>query len=142
MPYEEMDLRNFTGSKPREAVLRRHQENVIEEADPAAPNEPAPVSAFKSLNFLYKISGNKTITGIHNREPNATPARWTDEVFSTTGKYPGLWSGDFLFQAENIDSRGVIRSKKRSTNGKSGSIVNIMWQACLQPRPFAALRLG
>ena len=105
------------------------RKNVIEEADPAAPNEPAPVSAFKSLNFLYKISGNKTITGIHNREPNATPARWTDEVFSTTGKYPGLWSGDFLFQAENIDSRGVM-IKEALNQWKKGSIVNIMWHAC------------
>ena len=56
---------------------------------------------FKVLEYLKSISGEKTVAGQHNREPNADPDKWTDEIFRTTGKYPGLWSGDFLFQAEN-----------------------------------------
>jgi mannan endo-1,4-beta-mannosidase len=90
--------------------------------------DPGPTS-FKKLNYLYSISGKKTIAGIHNREPNATPARWTEEVFTTTGKYPGLWSGDFLFQAENIDNRGVM-IKEALAQWKKGSLINIMWHAC------------
>jgi len=34
---------------------------------------------FKTLKYLYSISGSKTVAGIHNSEPNATPARWTNE---------------------------------------------------------------
>ena len=84
---------------------------------------------FKSLNYLYEISGKKTIAGIHNREPNATPAAWTDEVNKTTGKFPGLWSGDFLFQAENIANRQRMIDEA-AIQWKKGAIVNIMWHAC------------
>jgi len=31
---------------------------------------------FKSLNYLYRISGSKTVAGIHNREPNANPCHF------------------------------------------------------------------
>lgn len=96
-------------------------------------NGNAPVSTHrtdsKALNYLYKISGSKTISGIHNREPNATPARWTNEVYTTTGKYPGLWSGDFLFQEENINNRKTMIDEALK-QWKKGSIINIMWHAC------------
>lgn len=63
---------------------------------------------FKVLEYLKSISGKKTVAGQHNREPNADPDKWTNEIFATTGKYPGLWSGDFLFQAENIAHRQTM----------------------------------
>lgn len=91
--------------------------------------EPTHRTDSKALNYLYKISGSKTISGIHNREPNATPARWTDEVYTTTGKYPGLWSGDFLFQEENINNRKVMIDEALK-QWQKGSIINIMWHAC------------
>ncbi len=84
---------------------------------------------FKTLDYLYSISGKKTVAGIHNREPNATPARWTEEVNTKTGKYPGLWSGDFLFQADNINNRQLMVDEAVRQWNK-GSIVNIMWHAC------------
>jgi len=84
---------------------------------------------FRSIKYLNKISGTQTVSGIHNREPNATPAKWTNEIFKTTGKFPGLWSGDFLFQAENIDNRKtMVDEALRQWN--QGSLVNIMWHAC------------
>jgi mannan endo-1,4-beta-mannosidase len=84
---------------------------------------------FKTLDFLYRVSGFKTVAGIHNREPNAIPDQWTSEIFKLTGKYPGLWSGDFLFQEENIANRQkmVDEAAKQWNNG---AIVNIMWHAC------------
>lgn len=88
-----------------------------------------PATPFKSLNYLYKISGTKTVAGIHNREPNATPAVWTDKVYSVTGKYPGLWSGDFLFQQDNIDNRQIMINEA-ITQYQQGALVNIMWHAC------------
>ena len=84
---------------------------------------------FKTLDYLYQISGNKTVAGIHNREPSATPARWTEEVNSITGKYPALWSGDFLFQTDNINNRQLMIDEALR-NWKKGAIINIMWHAC------------
>ena len=86
-------------------------------------------TGFKTLDYLYSISGKKTLSGIHNREPNATPAKWTNEVYAKTGKYPGLWSGDFLFQADNINNRQVMINEAK-TQWKKGAVVNIMWHAC------------
>lgn len=86
-------------------------------------------TGFKVLDYLYAISGKKTIAGIHNREPNATPARWTNKMDSITGKYPGFWSGDFLFQKDNISNRKVMISEALH-QWKLGSVVQIMWHAC------------
>lgn len=84
---------------------------------------------FKTLNLLYQITGSKTLTGQHNREPNAKPARWTNEIHALTGRYPALWSGDFLFQSENIRDRLVMIDEARS-QWQQGALVNIMWHAC------------
>lgn len=93
-------------------------------------------SKFKSLALLYKIAGKQTIAGIHNREPNAEPTKWTNEMAKVTGEYPALWSGDFLFQKENIDNRGIMIDEA-ITQWEKGALVNIMWHACnpalLQP---------
>ena len=86
-------------------------------------------SRFKVLNYLNRISGKYTIAGTHNKEPNATPARWSNKVDSVTGHLPGLWSGDFLFQQDNIENRQLmINEAMRQWN--KGAVVNIMWHAC------------
>lgn len=81
------------------------------------------------LKYLKVISGKQTLFGIHNREPNRKPAAWTNEVFKTTGKYPALWSGDFLFQADNIANRQNMIDEAVK-QWEKGAIVNIMWHAC------------
>lgn len=99
---------------------------------PAIEPERPPIAdstPFKSLNFLYQISGSKTIGGIHNREPNAAPARWTDSIQALTGEYPGMWSGDFLFQQDNIDNRRIMVNEALK-QWQQGAMVNIMWHAC------------
>ncbi len=83
----------------------------------------------KVLNYLYSISGSQTIAGIHNREPNAIPAKWTDKIDVLTGKYPGLWSGDFLFQEDNIANRQIMINEALK-QWKQGALINIMWHAC------------
>lgn len=90
---------------------------------------PQKQTKFKTLKYLYNISGLKTVAGIHNREPNATPARWTNTIDSVTGKFPGLWSGDFLFQQENINNRQLM-VEEALRQWKKGAIVNIMWHSC------------
>lgn len=97
---------------------------------PAPPqNTPTVQTPFKTLNYLYKISGKSTLSGIHNREPNATPAAWTNKIAETTGKFPALWSGDFLFQQENIANRQVM-VEEAVRQWKKGAMINLMWHAC------------
>lgn len=81
------------------------------------------------LKYLKSISGKQTVFGIHNREPNSQPDRWTNEVFKVTDRYPGLWSGDFLFQSDNIANRQLMIDEA-DKQWKKGAIVNIMWHAC------------
>ncbi|MBW3127726.1 glycosyl hydrolase [Hymenobacter profundi] len=83
----------------------------------------------KVLPYLQRISGKQTLAGQHNKEPNAEPTKWTDYIHRTTGKYPALWSGDFLFQQENIDNRWkMVQEAERQY--KASAVVNIMWHAC------------
>ncbi|MFA7421862.1 MAG: glycosyl hydrolase [Melioribacteraceae bacterium] len=84
---------------------------------------------FRVLNYLKSISGKQTIAGQHNREPNSTPAKWTDEIYKTTGKFPALWSGDFLFQADNIKNRWTMIFEAKKQWDK-GAIVQIMLHTC------------
>lgn len=91
--------------------------------------EPDHETGFKTLDYLYRISGTATVSGIHNREPNSKPAQWTEQIYNTTGKYPGLWSGDFLFQEENINDRQTMIDEALN-QWKKGAIVNLMWHAC------------
>ncbi len=84
---------------------------------------------YKILDYLYSISGKKTMAGIHNREPNDSPANWTIHMFEVTGKFPALWSGDFLFQQENIANRQMMVNEALN-QWKKGAVINIMWHAC------------
>jgi mannan endo-1,4-beta-mannosidase len=83
----------------------------------------------KVLGFLGRISGSRVVAGQHNREPSAQPTLWTDAIQRTTGRYPGLWSGDFLFQQENIAARATMIAEARS-QWQKGALVNLMWHAC------------
>jgi len=86
-------------------------------------------SAIHPLKVLSAISGKKTLFGMHNREPNSKPAAWSEEVFRVTGKYPSLWSGDFLFQQDNIANRQTMIDEAIRQSGK-GAVINLMWHAC------------
>ena len=86
-------------------------------------------SKFQVVNFLNSISGRQTLSGTHNNEPNARPALRTNRVDSISGHFPALWSGDFLFQRENIDNRQVMIDEA-VRQWKKGAVINIMWHAC------------
>ncbi len=84
---------------------------------------------FKTLDYLNSITGIKTIAGEHNREPNSEPAKWTDSIYSVTGKYPALWSGDFLYEANEIANRWtMIYEAKREWD--KGAIIQLMLHTC------------
>ena len=86
-------------------------------------------TAYKSLNYIYSISGTKTVAGIHNREPNANPRLWTDSISVKSGKTPALWSGDFLFLTDDVKARWTMIYAAENA-WKQGSIVNLMWHTC------------
>ncbi|MCL2127514.1 MAG: glycoside hydrolase family 26 protein [Treponema sp.] len=92
-----------------------------------SPPELPPVGTenISVMDFFNKISGKYTVLGIHNREPNSQPAMQTDEIKKRTGKYPGLWSGDFLFSGQDVDNRWtMIQECKRQWD--NGAIVHLM----------------
>jgi len=84
---------------------------------------------FKALKFLESISGHETVAGEHNAEPNSEPTRSTDSIYAITGKYPALWSGDFLYQAVNIGNRWTMVYEAK-TEWNKGALVQLMWHAC------------
>lgn len=81
------------------------------------------------LRFLYSISGHETIAGEHNAEPNSDPTKSTDSIYAITGKYPALWSGDFLYEASNLATRWTMIHEAKSEWDK-GALVQLMWHAC------------
>ena len=79
----------------------------------------------KVMEYLYSMQGQKTIVGIHNREPNSEPSKQTNQAYAVTGQYPALWSGDFLFSSSDVSNRWnmIYECKKQWENG---SIVQLM----------------
>ena len=79
----------------------------------------------KFLDYFYSIKGKETVIGIHNREQNSEPSKQTNRIRELTGKYPALWSGDFLFSSDDVNNRQkMIDECKNQWN--SGSIVQLM----------------
>lgn len=84
---------------------------------------------FKTLNYLYSITGSQTLSGQHNDQKDGTnEATWTNRVFQITGKYPALWSGDFLFHGNSAMRWAVAYEAERQWNQKAA--INIMWHTC------------
>jgi hypothetical protein len=97
-------------------------------APPASARE-AQAPASRVLRFLQSISGRQTVAGIHNREPNAVPDLQTNEIHDLTGKYPGLWSGDFLFKPDDVNARWAMVYECRR-QWDAGSIVQLLLHVC------------
>lgn len=77
------------------------------------------------LDYLKSIDGSKTVIGIHNREPNSNPAVQTNQANSVAGRYPGLWSGDFLFSSSDVSNRWTMIEEAKN-QFKNGAIVQLM----------------
>jgi mannan endo-1,4-beta-mannosidase len=97
--------------------------------------QPAPAQAFppatkaQLISFLNSISGQSTLSGQHNREPNSDPTRYTRVAQAITGQTPGLWGGDFLFEAADVNARQtMINEAIRQWQG--GSVVSLTWHMC------------
>ena len=82
---------------------------------------------WKTLNYLYSIRGRGTVAGIHEKIISM-PSQHTERVFQISGKYPGLWSGDFLFDYNRRSRQNMIDEAKRRWN--AGTMINIMYHSC------------
>jgi len=122
------DEAHFDAAGIRE-LGRRYAETMLSLMGYEISAPEGTATGFQTLDYLYSISGKKTLAGQHNREPNAQPALWTEYIKETTGQYPALWSGDFLFQQENIDNRWTM-IYEAERQWKNGAVVNLMWHAC------------
>ena len=84
---------------------------------------------FKTLNYLYSMTGNYTLSGQHNdQKDGSNETTWTNRVFQITGKYPALWGGDFLFHGNSSMRWAITYEAERQWN--RGAVVNLMWHTC------------
>ncbi len=92
----------------------------------------------KTLNLLNHITGTQVVAGQHNDETQGSNwAYYTNLVKETTGKYPGLWSGDFVYSQS--DHSPMVQEALQQWN--SGAIINLMWHGC-PPCPGSSLTCG
>jgi mannan endo-1,4-beta-mannosidase len=91
------------------------------------PLRGAAQTPFASLNYLYSISGTKTIGGMHNKEPLNAPTAYTDQLNFVSGKYAGLWGGDFLFNSYSDRWTMIYEAEKQ---WRQGAFVTLTWHAC------------
>jgi hypothetical protein len=54
---------------------------------------------------------------------------WAYWIYNTTGRYPGLWSGDFLYEQPCISSRATMINEAQ-TQWQRGALINLMYHAC------------
>jgi hypothetical protein len=86
-------------------------------------------AAGKIQAYLASLSGRATVVGIHNDQKTGGVAYYTDRMRDLSGKAPGLWGGDFSYDAARVGNRGaMIREAVRQW--RQGALINIMWHAC------------
>jgi hypothetical protein len=86
------------------------------------------------LDYLRSITGKRVVAGIHNREPNLRPAQQAERMHKLVGRYPGLWSGDFLFRTEDVKNRWPMIQECRR-EWEQGAIVHLMLHVAPPSQP-------
>ncbi|MCX6929362.1 MAG: hypothetical protein NT154_40015 [Verrucomicrobia bacterium] len=101
----------------------------------------SPSRLLSVLDYLKRISGQFTVAGIHNREPNSQPAKQTQRMLELVGRHPGLWSGDFLFSAADVSNRWTMIRECRK-QWEEGSIVQLMAHVAPPNQPEVCRWIG
>ncbi|MCM2416184.1 glycosyl hydrolase [Streptomyces sp. RKAG290] len=94
----------------------------------AAPPAPAGVTRADEIAYLKGLTGNHVLSG-QQGGANSDPAYWTQKVRDITGKYPGIWNGDFGFSQNDIDNRQKVIDQAK-TEWNNGSLPGLMMHAC------------
>src|SRR5579862_9410599 len=69
-------------------------------------NKAASPEVKKVLRFLYSVSGKNIISGQHNY--NHEMNTYSDSAKSITGKYPGLWGTDFIWNGTSDPGQQIV----------------------------------
>jgi mannan endo-1,4-beta-mannosidase len=81
------------------------------------------------ISYLRSISGTSVVSGQHNKEPAGSPGQYTQQVHDITGQWPGLWGGDMMFRADDVNNRQRVVDQAK-TEWRNGSLVALTWHAC------------
>ncbi|MEU8242308.1 glycosyl hydrolase [Actinoplanes missouriensis] len=96
---------------------------------------PVPATAFPAtgksvvVNYLRSITGTGIVSGQHNKEPASSPGQYTRQVHDVTGQWPGLWGGDMMFRADDVNNRQRVIDQAK-LEWANGSLVALTWHAC------------
>ena len=102
---------------------------LTQHADAAVTPAFTTSTAANELSYLQSISGQYVLSGQHNRESNTDPLQWTTKVHDITGEYPAIWSGDFLFESDEIGLRQNLVNIAKA-QWAAGSLVSLIWHVC------------
>jgi len=96
----------------------------------APVNRDATPEARALLQFLYEISGKRTMTGQHNTPREMS--QYNDQAAEITGEYPAVWGQDFGFSEDGdmdgINFRPAIVEEAKKQHA-AGSVITLMWHA-------------
>jgi mannan endo-1,4-beta-mannosidase len=86
-------------------------------------NPDASPQAKKVLSYLYEINGKYILSGEHNY--NQDMHRCSDSVKAFTGKYPAVWSTDFIWNGKIDNGQAIVNEAIKKW--KEGYLVTLMW---------------
>src|SRR5262245_28310098 len=97
---------------------------TFEPANPKASPE-----ARKLLQFLYSISGKKTLSGQHNYP--GLHSDMSERAKTIPGKAPAIWGQDFGFTLDDKDgiNHRSLNIQEAIRRHREGSIITLMWHA-------------
>ncbi len=94
-------------------------------------NPQASPEARKLLEYLYSISGQKTLSGQHNYP--GFHSGYSEKASGITGRYPAIWGQDFGFTAGLEDKDAVWNREANMEEAikrhREGNIITLMWHA-------------
>ncbi|HUO57053.1 MAG TPA: glycosyl hydrolase [bacterium] len=94
----------------------------MEPANPQASPE-----ARKLLEYLYSISGKKTLSGQHNYP--GFHSDYSTHAYRIAGRHPAIWGQDFGFTADGKDgiNHREVNIQEAMRQHREGSIITLMW---------------
>lgn len=103
---------------------KKTETRVIKTVNPNATKE-----AQRLLEFIYEIQEKYVITGQHNYLGRMSI--YTDSIYLLTGKYPGMWGGDYGFadsthDIDNIKYRPLLVPEVIKQHNR-GSIITLTY---------------
>jgi len=113
-----------------------NKKDLAREDDGWTDEDVTRITVLEYFQQLRALPASKTVMAGHNDEPNTRPGKDTDNYSSWTGKYPAMWSGDFLYQDRDAAPEGrwaMIREARRQW--EMGNIIHLMFHVISVKNP-------